>query len=102
MNLITKYNIIYMGIVMVIFIFFPELIVRIFSADETVVAYGKKALQSMGYASPTDVQIKAIPEGIKGRDVIAAAATGNRRYRSAPAPSRGRRPAPTYTTSTRW
>ncbi len=49
-NLIAKYNITYMAIVMVIFVFFPEMIIRIFINDEAVIAFGKKALQTMGYA----------------------------------------------------
>ena len=35
-----------------------------------------KAIAAMGYSTPTPVQIKAIPELLAGRDVLAAAQTG--------------------------
>jgi putative MATE family efflux protein len=45
----AKYNIIFMAFVMVLFVFFSEPIIRLFTADNAVVAYGAKALQIMGY-----------------------------------------------------
>ena len=35
-----------------------------------------RAVASMGYETPTPIQVKAIPELLKGRDVLAAAQTG--------------------------
>ncbi len=46
--LTAKYNAIFMSFVMVLFLFFANPIIRFFSNDETVVAYGVQALQIMG------------------------------------------------------
>jgi putative MATE family efflux protein len=46
--LTAKYNIIFMGMVMLLFLFFPNPIIRLFSHDEAVIAYGAKALQIIG------------------------------------------------------
>jgi putative MATE family efflux protein len=46
--LTAKYNAIFMGIVMLIFLFLSKYIIGIFSADEVVVKYGAQALQIMG------------------------------------------------------
>lgn len=46
--LTAKYNAIFMGIVMLIFLFFSKYIIGIFSDDEVVVRYGAQALQIMG------------------------------------------------------
>lgn len=46
--LTAKYNAIFMSLVMALFLFFSEPIIRIFSADPAVVAYGAKALQIIG------------------------------------------------------
>ncbi len=46
--LTAKYNAIFMGIVMLLFVFFSTPIIRIFSQDPDVVAYGAKSLQIMG------------------------------------------------------
>jgi putative MATE family efflux protein len=46
--LAVKYNAIFMAFVMLLFLFFAEPIVRIFSKEEDVVAYGKLALQIIG------------------------------------------------------
>ncbi len=47
--LTAKYNVIFMAFVMVLFVFFSEPIIRLFTADNAVVAYGSKALQIMGF-----------------------------------------------------
>ena len=44
----VKYNIIFMGLVMVTFLIFPEQIIRIFTSDEAVLSYGAHALQIIG------------------------------------------------------
>ena len=44
----TKYNAIFMGFVMVLFVFFSNPIIRIFTQDEAVVYYGALSLQIMG------------------------------------------------------
>ncbi|MBL7817841.1 MAG: MATE family efflux transporter [Saprospiraceae bacterium] len=44
----TKYNAIFMGFVMILFVFFANPIIHIFTNDESVVAYGALALQIMG------------------------------------------------------
>jgi len=44
----AKYNAIFMSFVMFLFVFFATPIIRIFSQDATVVAYGAKALQIIG------------------------------------------------------
>lgn len=46
--LAAKYNAIFMAFVMLLFLFFAEPIVRIFSKEEDVIAYGKLALQIIG------------------------------------------------------
>jgi putative MATE family efflux protein len=48
--LTAKYNAIFMGIVMVVFIFFSNPIIRIFTQDKTVITFGARALQIMGSA----------------------------------------------------
>lgn len=47
-NLITRYNVIFMSVVMLVFLFFSEPIIRIFSTEETVIMYGVRALQIIG------------------------------------------------------
>lgn len=44
----AKYNAIFMSFVMLLFVFFATPIIRIFSQDAAVVAYGAKALQIIG------------------------------------------------------
>ncbi len=44
----TKYNAIFMGFVMVLFLFFSNPIIRIFTQDEAVIHYGALSLQIMG------------------------------------------------------
>jgi putative MATE family efflux protein len=46
--LITKYNAIFMGFVMILFVVFAEPIIRIFAEKETVVAYGTQSLRIIG------------------------------------------------------
>ena len=46
--LTAKYNAIFMSFVMILFLFFANPIIRFFSQDESVVAFGVKALQIMG------------------------------------------------------
>jgi putative MATE family efflux protein len=46
----AKYNAIFMGLVMVLFVFVSEPIIRIFSKDEGIVAYGAQSLQIIGTA----------------------------------------------------
>jgi putative MATE family efflux protein len=46
--LTAKYNAVFMSFVMILFIFFSEPIIRFFSHDESVVAYGVQALQIIG------------------------------------------------------
>ncbi|MDO9257204.1 MAG: MATE family efflux transporter [Bacteroidales bacterium] len=46
--LTTKYNAIFMSFVMILFLFFANPIIRFFSTDETVIAYGVQALQIIG------------------------------------------------------
>lgn len=46
--LTAKYNAIFMSFVTALFVFFSEPIIRIFSKDEAVVAYGAQALQIIG------------------------------------------------------
>ncbi len=46
--LTAKYNAIFMSFVMVLFLFFANPIIRFFSQDEAVVAFGVQALQIMG------------------------------------------------------
>ncbi len=48
--LTAKYNAIFMSFVMVLFIFFSEPVIRIFTSDEAIVAHGAKALQIIGSA----------------------------------------------------
>lgn len=47
-NIITKYNALFMGVVMLIFLFLAEPIIRIFSDKEVVIMYGAQALQIIG------------------------------------------------------
>ena len=44
----AKYNAIFMGIVMLLFLFFATPIIRIFSQDAAVIEFGARALQIMG------------------------------------------------------
>ncbi|MFL5728765.1 MAG: MATE family efflux transporter [Cytophagaceae bacterium] len=46
--LTTKYNVIFTTFVMLVFVFFSEPIVRVFSQDETVVKFGTESLQIIG------------------------------------------------------
>jgi putative MATE family efflux protein len=46
--LTARYNVIFMSFVMVLFLFFAHPIIRFFSQDESVLAYGVQALQIMG------------------------------------------------------
>lgn len=46
--LTAKYNAIFMSFVMVLFLFFSEPVIRIFTDDEAVVKYGVKSLQIIG------------------------------------------------------
>jgi len=44
----AKYNALFMGIVMLVFLFFSESLIRFFTKDEAVVSYGIQALQIIG------------------------------------------------------
>lgn len=46
----AKYNAIFMSFVMILFLFFSEPIIRLFSTDDAVVAYGALSLQIIGSA----------------------------------------------------
>lgn len=46
--LTAKYNAVFMSFVMVLFLFFAKPIIRFFSDDETVIAFGVQALQIIG------------------------------------------------------
>ena len=46
--LTAKYNAVFMSFVMVLFLFCSKFIIRLFSGDEAVVAYGTQALQIIG------------------------------------------------------
>jgi len=46
--LTVKYNVIFMGLVMLLFIGFSTPIIRIFTTEEAVIAYGAEALQIIG------------------------------------------------------
>ena len=46
--LTAKYNAIFMGFVTVLFVFFADPIIRIFTNDEAVVSYGARALRIIG------------------------------------------------------
>lgn len=46
--LTARYNAIFMSFVMLLFVFFAENIIRFFSTDEAVVAYGAQSLQIIG------------------------------------------------------
>ncbi len=48
-QLATLYNVWFMGFVMALFIFLPEYIIRFFTSDEGVIAYGVESLRIMGY-----------------------------------------------------
>lgn len=45
----AKYNAIFMAFVMVLFVFFSEFIIRLFTSDINVIDYGSRALQIIGY-----------------------------------------------------
>jgi Na+-driven multidrug efflux pump len=47
--LATKYNTIFMGIVMFLFVFFPSFIIGLFTNDHNVKQFGVDALRIMGY-----------------------------------------------------
>jgi putative MATE family efflux protein len=47
-KLTAKYNAIFMSFVMLLFLFFAEPIIRIFTGDESVIAYGARSLQIIG------------------------------------------------------
>jgi Na+-driven multidrug efflux pump len=47
--LTTKYNAIFMGVVMFVFVFLSEYIIRFFSKDEEVIGYGARALRIIGF-----------------------------------------------------
>ncbi len=47
--LTAKYNAIFMSFVTLLFVFFADSIIRIFTQEEAIVAYGAKALQIIGY-----------------------------------------------------
>ena len=47
--LTAKYNAIFMSFVMILFVLCSRFIIRIFTQDEAVVAYGSKALQIIGF-----------------------------------------------------
>jgi len=47
--LTAKYNTVFMGLVMILFVFFSNPIIRIFSQDDAVVSFGAQALQIIGY-----------------------------------------------------
>jgi Na+-driven multidrug efflux pump len=44
----TRYNVIFMGFVTVLFLCFAEPIIRVFSHDEAVISYGVRSLQIIG------------------------------------------------------
>src|SRR6185295_16675652 len=46
--LTTKYNAIFMGFVMLLFLFFAEPIVNVFNKEAAVIEYGARSLQIMG------------------------------------------------------
>lgn len=46
----AKYNAIFMSLVTVLFVFFPSPIIRIFSQDEAVIAFGAQSLRIIGTA----------------------------------------------------
>lgn len=46
--LTARYNVVFMGMVMLVFLFFASPIIRFFTQDETVAAFGVQALQLMG------------------------------------------------------
>lgn len=48
-ELTAKYNAIFMSFVMVLFVFLPEPIIRIFSDDEALVPYGAESLRIIGF-----------------------------------------------------
>ena len=50
-NLTAQYSTVLMGAVMILFLFFPESIIRIYSHDENVVRFGTLALRCMGSAN---------------------------------------------------
>ncbi|HRH99509.1 MAG TPA: MATE family efflux transporter [Saprospiraceae bacterium] len=46
--LTMKYNVLFMSVVMIFFLFFAESIIKIFTRDEQLIYYGTKALQIIG------------------------------------------------------
>lgn len=48
--LTAKYNALFMSLITVLFVFFPEPIIRFFSQDQEVVSYGTRALRIIGTA----------------------------------------------------
>jgi len=44
----AKYNVVFMSLVMMLFLFFANPIIRFFTQDDAVIAYGVRALQIMG------------------------------------------------------
>ncbi len=46
--LIAKYNIVFMGLVTLVFVLLPNPIVRFFTADESVIVYGARSMQIVG------------------------------------------------------
>jgi putative MATE family efflux protein len=48
--LTAKYNAIFMSFVMLLFVFFANSIIRIFTQDESIIKYGAQALRIIGYA----------------------------------------------------
>lgn len=49
-NITAKYNAVFMGVVMLIFLFFSDRIIRFFTTDREVIKYGVRALQTFGSA----------------------------------------------------
>ncbi len=47
--LAMRYNIYFMGLVMLLFVFFSRFIISIFTNDEALISHGTRALQIMGY-----------------------------------------------------
>jgi len=47
--LTTKYNVIFMSVVTILFVVFSEWIISFYTADEVILAYGSKALRIIGF-----------------------------------------------------
>lgn len=47
--LTTKYNVIFMSLVTVLFVFFSEFIISLYTSDAVIAEYGSKALRIMGF-----------------------------------------------------